>query len=498
MQNIFKPTKEQERFYSFLVNRNENILIKAYAGSGKTFTIIEGLKYLPKDKSITYLAFNKHIKEELSSKLPEHVRCSTVYGLGLAALKKVYKDIEFDEFKIDKIIQKKARSWDLNSEFKSQEEKNRYLNNIKKLVNLSRLTLTLKPKYVEYLAEKHDIKLRDNTDVKRVLKIMDTCMVDRTYYDHTDMVFLPAIDSKIWFFPQDYVIVDECQDTNICQIKVIQKALKKDRKTKKILGRLIAVGDPYQNIYAFNGSGEKSFNWFIENPNTKVLTLSTSFRCSKNVIKHAQKIVPDIKALDNAPDGLVRTDGDVVNEAQSGDFVLCRTVAPLMKLFFELLLKGKKVIIKGSDIGLGLIELIGQYKTIQELSAHWGGEITKFKMELKNKGIIDPSEHSGFVILNDKVSTLLFLCSLSDNIGDLKAKISMIFSDEIQGIVLSTIHKVKGLEADRVFIIRPDLMPMPHAKGGWQLREEKNLEYVAITRAKIELIYDTEWSDIEK
>jgi len=74
----------------------------------------------------------------------------------------------------------------------------------------------------------------------------------------------------------------------------------------------------------------------------------------------------------------------------------------------------------------------------------------------------------------------------------------MIFTDDIQGVVLSTIHKVKGLESDKVFIIRPDLMPMPHAKGGWQLREEKNLEYVAITRARLELIYDMEWTDIVK
>jgi len=90
--------------------------------------------------------------------------------------------------------------------------------------------------------------------------------------------------------------------------------------------------------------------------------------------------------------------------------------------------------------------------------------------------------------------TLIFLGKLSKNIADLKNKISLIFTDELQGIVLSTIHKAKGLEANRVFIVRPDLLPLPHAHG-WQLAQEKNLIYVAITRAKTELIYDRNWTD---
>jgi superfamily I DNA/RNA helicase len=103
-------------------------------------------------------------------------------------------------------------------------------------------------------------------------------------------------------------------------------------------------------------------------------------------------------------------------------------------------------------------------------------------------------EHSGYLALEDKVVTLLFLAKLSTNIEDLKVKIRTIFTDEIKGIVLSTIHKIKGLEASRVFIIRPDLLPMKTIKG-WQQIQEKNLEYVAITRAKTELIYDKTWTD---
>ncbi len=489
-----KPTEEQERIFLFVKKRPENILIKAYAGAGKTTTIVEAVKLLPKDKNIMFLAFNKHIQEELKTKLPEHVRCYTTYGLGTAAIKRKYGDkIHFDEFKIDKIILAKSKNWDLHDEFKSDEEILLYQDSIKKLVNLCRLTLTLKPEFVPYVAERYDINISKPKDVKRVLKVLDEATSDRKSFDYTDMIYLPAVDNGIWMFPQDYVFVDEVQDLNRCQIKIIEKVLKKDRVTGKLTGRLITVGDFFQGIYGFNAADEKSFEWFEKFPNTKTLPLSVSFRCSQNVIKKAQEIVPDIKALPDAPDGEVR-DGDVLTEAQSGDFVLCRTTMPLVKLFFEFLTQRKKAIIKGSDIGIQLIDLIGKINNLPKLVNFWENELAEFRKELKSSGVINPREHSGYVTLEDKVTTLLFLAGLSDSVEDLKSKIRTIFTDEIQGICLSTVHKIKGLEANRVFIVRPDLLPMQNTKS-WQYIQEKNLEYVAYTRAKLELIFDRNWTD---
>ena len=292
------------------------------------------------------------------------------------------------------------------------------------------------------------------------------------------------------------IISHNCQDMNRCQIKIIEKVLKRDKKTGKVLGRLISVGDFFQGVYGFNASDEKSFEWFEKFPNTKVLPLSVSFRCAKNVIVEAQKIVPDIKALDDAPDGVVR-DGDVLSEAQSGDFVLCRTTMPLVKLFFQFLIQHKKAIVKGSDIGIHLIELIGKINNIVELRSFWEQELQNFAIDLKSKGVLNPDEHTGYIALTDKVATLLFLSKLSNSIEDLKVKIKTIFTDEIEGICLSTVHKIKGLESNRVFIVRPDLLPMKTVKSGWQYIQEQNLNYVAITRAKTELIYDRKWTNEE-
>jgi len=492
-----KPTKEQERIFLFTKKRYENLLINARAGCGKTTTIVEAIKYLPKDKNIMFLAFNKHIQEELKTKLPEYVRCYTTYGLGNAAIKRKYGDkIIFDEFKVDKIILKKSKTWGLNKEFDDKEEIDFYLSSLKKIINLCRLTLTTKSDYIPYLIDRHEItNLNESNDIKRILKVLDAITTDRKSYDYTDMVYLPAIDNSIWMFPQDYVILDEGQDINLAQQRIIEKTLKRDKFSGKIIGRLIIVADKFQSIYGFNGVTDKTFEWFEKFPNTKALPLTVSFRCAKNIILKANEIVPDIKALDNAPDGIVR-DGDVLNEAESGDFVLCRTTMPLVKLFFQFLVQHKKAIIKGSDIGIHLIELIGKINNIEKLIQFWENELSIFAKDLKSKGVLNPDEHSGYVALADKVMTLLFLAKLSNSIADLKDKIRTIFTDEIQGIVLSTVHKIKGLEANRVFIIRPDLLPLPNARS-WQYQQEKNLEYVAITRSRLELIYDRVWTDEE-
>jgi superfamily I DNA/RNA helicase len=46
------------------------------------------------------------------------------------------------------------------------------------------------------------------------------------------------------------------------------------------------------------------------------------------------------------------------------------------------------------------------------------------------------------------------------------------------------VHRAKGLEADNVFVIKPSAMPSRHAKQEWEMMQEKNIQYVAFTRAK--------------
>jgi superfamily I DNA/RNA helicase len=72
-------------------------------------------------------------------------------------------------------------------------------------------------------------------------------------------------------------------------------------------------------------------------------------------------------------------------------------------------------------------------------------------------------------------------------------KVRDVFSPKPNSVLFSTVHKAKGLEADDVTIIRPDLMPPPWIQRSNQpeklLRDENNIRYVAITRARLRLTY---------
>ena len=62
--------------------------------------------------------------------------------------------------------------------------------------------------------------------------------------------------------------------------------------------------------------------------------------------------------------------------------------------------------------------------------------------------------------------------------------IDKLFNDKIEGAIkLATIHKSKGLEAQRVLILDRGLIPSRYATQDWQLEQENNLMYVAITRS---------------
>jgi YrbI family 3-deoxy-D-manno-octulosonate 8-phosphate phosphatase len=91
--------------------------------------------------------------------------------------------------------------------------------------------------------------------------------------------------------------------------------------------------------------------------------------------------------------------------------------------------------------------------------------------------------------LLDKVEAIEALSESAESVAEVISRINSIFADESVGVCLSTIHKAKGLEADRVFIIEPKCLPAPWVKQDWEIEQENNLAYVAYTRAKNELVF---------
>jgi superfamily I DNA/RNA helicase len=85
-------------------------------------------------------------------------------------------------------------------------------------------------------------------------------------------------------------------------------------------------------------------------------------------------------------------------------------------------------------------------------------------------------------IVLDKIECLENLCEDAKTLDDVKDNIKELFidGDDSKRVILSSTHKAKGLERERVFMLN-----WTFRKNGPQ--EEKNLIYVAQTRAKSNL-----------
>jgi superfamily I DNA/RNA helicase len=250
----------------------------------------------------------------------------------------------------------------------------------------------------------------------------------------------------------------------------------------------------HNSIYSFNGSDSDSFNWFRDRENTTELPLTTSFRSAKRIIELAQTLVPSIRYKHDAEDGEV-INGSVLELAKAGDYVLARKNKPLVVLLFDLLRMDKTATIRGNDIGMKIAETVKKYKTIPELNEGLNTSLNNLRDNLINNfGVIDFRNDPRYVSLEDNIEIIRFLMGNSKSIERIIEKLSLIFTDKPEGIILSTIHKSKGLESDSVFIIRPDEIrlktPIPEAAI-----QERNLEYIAYTRAKNRLIIDRDWTD---
>ena len=91
----------------------------------------------------------------------------------------------------------------------------------------------------------------------------------------------------------------------------------------------------------------------------------------------------------------------------------------------------------------------------------------------------------------DRCETLIIIAENvdSDDVEKVKAAITKIFSKQNNALPLSTIHRVKGQEYERVFILDRSLIPSNYAIDDWQKQQEQNLLYVAITRSMDKLFF---------
>lgn len=497
------PSKVQVELCDFIAHKIGNAIVESRAGSGKSKTIELMAHFVPKGKKTLIVCFNTHIAEHLKNELSQqevNADVMTYHSLGYKILlsKKIisgnnkFKDDKYRNFIINNINTINPKYEQLNN-----IEKNFYKKNILKLIDYSRYNLMQSEKEIRKIANKYGINCVDN-ECEAVKNILRWGSNNFNEFDYQDMIWLPyelGINANIPWLQYDYIFVDEAQDSSLAQQNLINICSKRTT-------RLIIVGDSKQCINSWAGSDEEAFNNFRKKGNMKEFVLSTSYRCSRKIAELAKMYVPDFNVPKWASEGEVNYDVSLDN-IRPGDMVLCRLTSPLVDLHLRLISNKLPSKIKGLELGEELKSILNTYKTndITELRCEMEKDLVNKWVNISKENEISLKEaacENDIMILYD---TLLTLNIISKGLSTKKEVIERIDSvigsedeniEDTDNIHLTTIHKAKGLENERVFILCPSLMPSRLAHKDWEIKSEQNLIYVAYTRAKKSLNFLSE------
>lgn len=453
-----------------------NAIVEAVAGSGKSTTIVEGMKGAR--GSTIFLAFNKAIAEELKKK---GVNARTFHSLVFSPVMRARRQQNPEMNKLRLLCQEHLNDY----EFKL------YAPFMQKLVGLARgmgigcLVPNVRSEWLN-IVDHHDLEPEhEDADLTRAvdlsMELLDwSCADDRVDFD--DMLYFAVRDNLV-LNKFDFVFVDEAQDTNPIQRAILRKIMHER-------SRLVAVGDPAQAIYGFRGADSESLGMIAAEFNCKTLPLSITYRCPTSVVAYARQWVRHIEAADGAKEGLVEHLGTKWEPSffRAGDLVVSRKTAPLITTAFKFIRANVPVTVMGREIGQGLKTLIKKMKAndVDTLSTR----LDEYKIREVKKALVKLDEQKAEAI-TDRVECIQFMIDgLKEGyrtIPDLERGIDYLFADKAHAVIFATIHKSKGLEAPRVFWLGRAECPARWARKDWQRQQEINLCYVAATRAMDEL-----------
>ena len=493
----------QQAIFREVADGTGHVVVNACPGSGKTTTILGSLSHVPYGKTSLFCAFNKDIALTLKEKVRETgaigVEVSTLHSYGLRQTTRALGKLKVEPRRADHIITSRVgddHNFDLRRDLAKAVEwaKGSLLSRPDQIVDLvSSLGLHSAGPFREELRAELVEQEREDEEIEAILAATYTCerFVEDVLWtlekckdtsdgmlDFNDMVWLPVVlDLKCWQF--DFVFVDETQDLNPAQIELVLKAV------KPAVGRIVAVGDPRQAIYGFRGAAEGAFEKVRDTLGARELPLSVCYRCGSSIVALAKEVEEKIETPVGAPEGYV-SDGDdatvdaMMRDASPGDFILSRTNAPLLSLCFKFLRAGRRAHIQGRDIGANMISWIKKTnaKTVDELRGcieSWCEAEVK-RLRDKKKSLAQTEA------VADRAECLMELSDGARTIQQIVDAIERLFADsnDHDRIVLSTTHKAKGLERERVWLLADTYRKRDET-------EEHNLWYVAVTRAKSDL-----------
>lgn len=462
-------------YYGFTLAEEPHFLLGDFTVTHNSTTLVEAVtNHTSHNQKVLFLAFNRDIVKVLAAKMPDkNVRTSHSFGLQVCGKTLGRVQVEADKERL--ILERYLDRYNWGHVYYP----------ILQLAGFCKKNLIVdwNDASLQSLVDFYDVDLDPagkSLVFDMVRKVLECSSDELSTISFDDMLWLP------WMLGMnvpkyDYVGIDESQDASPAQINLFLNAMHSD-------SIWVGVGDRNQAINGFAGAGITSMDDLQCQLQTDVLPLSITYRCPTAVVEFVNREFPDIpfEAAPNAIQGSVSTKRFYEANFQPGDMILCRTNAPLVRPCFSLIRRGIKAIIKGRDIGTGLQTLIKRFKTddlgdlLSKMSDYRDNETYKLRQSRKE---------AAAAALEDKIETVIALATDCHTVQDVLYRCKSIFSDENAAVTFSSAHRSKGLEADNVYILKPELMPHPAAKSDWELTQEKNLMFVAHSRAKQNLVF---------
>ena len=537
----FKPSTYQQDILDFFLNNPQsNMLVNALAGSGKSTTACMLSEH--SKTSDLYIAFNASVVEEFKKKIKNPktkvmTMHSLAYSIMLYNVEQESKDsgekpkgfgsqrskrtVSLDNFKPHKILDEEiTKRYGKYIEFaKRVFLKDNYVN----LYNLCRLTLTdmSSNKDVSRLIDDHVLFLYygdegysapDISEITSTLKILDTKsrqqFETQGVIDFTDMLWITFNKLKYdnWEVPYwalyTNIYCDEVQDFSNIQLNF----LKFIKRTK---GRYVFIGDFHQAIYNFAGANAQAFNQIPKMfAPVETFDLPICYRCAKSHLSRVNREygIP-ILPCDDAPMGFVKTiDKNKISEyAKAGDMVISRKNKWIAEVVLDLARNGTPIFIEDKEMveaikrqilsskctSVGTLE-----KFLQKVISNYNKKLFEIVSKNAREGGHEEEHLEAVAEANSKIDNTSFLLEILEGYLENHASSDSVskFSNFIDKLLnttpspncvrLCSIHKAKGLEATNVFVLNEAKINYDFRNSKEQNIQEKNLSYIATTRAK--------------
>lgn len=457
----FPPTPQQQAVLD--APDDVNLVVEAGAGTGKTATLRLRAEAKPQAKTL-YLAYNKAIQLEAAASFPGNVTCKTAHSLAFGAVGRQYakrlNSSRIPAWKAAQILGITGTRTIADVELTKEHQARLAMNTVRRFCHSADAQI----------GQRHVERINGLEEHHQELASLILPLAEKAWHDITQtsgqLKFEHDHYLKIWQLsgprlPYDVILFDEAQDANPVIADIV---------TRQKHAQIIMVGDRNQAIYGWNGAVDAMSGW-----DGQRYIISQSFRFGQAIADTANLFLDQLDA-ELRLQGFERINSSVEDIQGAPDAVLCRTNGAALWEAMRYLSEGFKVALVGGGDNLRRLAqaavtlMAGQGTSHPELFAFktWG-EVQQYVAEDEGG-----SDLKVFVKLIDQLGAEMLI-----------EAIDSLTTDETKAdVIISTAHKAKGREWDRVRIAGD--FPQPTEERPVS-QAELMLAYVAVTRAKLVL-----------